>query len=272
MKKISQLIVFIGFLLSIITACGPGSKSDPRPQTEPATSSRLSELLGANDIAGYAIADQPKRFVFPADHGAHPEYRNEWWYLTGNLDGAGGGRFGYELTLFRFSLTPGSERRTASNWETNQVWVGHFAITDVDSRKFHVGQRYSRGSAGLAGATSTPVHVWLDDWSISSADGGTTWQLQASEGDVELSLSLEAVKPVILNGKDGLSRKSARPGNASYYYSIPRLDTTADAAAAPDRPPCAVRRAGWLGLVCTPVIRWYGPDVLPIAAARRFGR
>ena len=228
MKKISQYIIFTILLLSIFAACDSAINDDPRPQTESAPSSRLSELLGASDVAGYSMADRPRRFDFPADHGAHPGYRNEWWYLTGNLDAASGGRFGYELTLFRFSLTPGNERSTASNWETNQVWVGHFAITDVNAGKFHVGQRYSRGAAGLAGATDTPVHVWLDDWSIKSPDGGTSWQLQALERDVELSLTLEAAKQVVLNGTNGLSQKSARPGNASYYYSIPRLATSGE--------------------------------------------
>ena len=71
-----------------------------------------------------------------------------------------------------------------------------------------------------------PVRVWLDDWSISSPDGGTSWYLRALEKDIELRLFLEASKPVILNGDNGLSQKSDQPGNASYYYSIPRLDTT----------------------------------------------
>ena len=225
MKYVSRHLVYSVLLLSLMSACGPGLSGDAQQRAELATSSRLSELLGADGVTGFAMADRPRQFEFPADHGAHPAYRNEWWYLTGNLDAADGGRFGYELTLFRFSLTPGFERRTASMWETNQVWVGHFAITDVSKGEFHVGQRYSRGAVGLAGATHTPLRVWLDDWSISSPDGGTTWALVASERDIELSLTLKAAKPIILNGNNGLSQKSAQAGNASYYYSIPRLDT-----------------------------------------------
>ena len=224
MKNIFQYFV----LMLISSACSSNSGTESTERTALTPSSRLSELLGASDADGYAMADEPRQFDFPEDHGAHPEYRNEWWYLTGNLDGTDGGRFGYELTLFRFSLTPGFVRSTASNWETNQVWVGHFAITDVDKGRFHVGQRYSRGAVGLAGSTSAPLRVWLDDWTIASVDGGATWQLHASDRDVELSLSLEINKPVILNGNDGLSQKSAEAGNASYYYSIPRLDTTGE--------------------------------------------
>jgi predicted secreted hydrolase len=184
--------------------------------------SQLAELLSA-DAEGYARALEQREFRFPADHGPHPDFRNEWWYVTGNLDGPYDRRFGYELTIFRFSLAP--ERPEAeSAWRTNQVYIAHLAITDVEDEQFLVAQRYSRGALGLAGARSDPFSVWIDDWSISEQRQGA-WRLVADNGDFAIDVALTPQKPPVLNGAAGLSQKSSDPGNASYYYSIPRLAT-----------------------------------------------
>jgi predicted secreted hydrolase len=187
----------------------------------------LSELLRDDGNPGFPRALDAREFVFPADHGPHADYRNEWWYLTGNLDADGGKRFGYELTIFRFALSPDFSPAGASAWETNQVYIGHLALTDVDNESFHVAQRYSRGAAGLAGASAAPFRVWLDDWSLAAveADGSEAWRIVANGEGFGIDLTMTPEKPVVLNGENGLSRKSSEPGNASYYYSIPRLKT-----------------------------------------------
>ncbi len=188
-----------------------------------APQSRLSELLGSDDDAGFEKAIDPREFVFPGDHGPHPGFRNEWWYVTGNLDGEGGERFGFELTIFRFSLTravPAAE----SNWRSNQVYIAHFAVTDASRERFYAAERYSRGALGLAGASAEPFRVWIDDWEIAAMERvqAEQWRLRASDPEFALDLVLDAAKPPVLNGVDGLSQKSAEPGNASYYYSITR--------------------------------------------------
>lgn len=196
--------------------------------------SRLSELLGSERIEGYSIANVARKFHFPEDHGPHHNFRNEWWYLTGNLDGQRGQRFGYELTVFRFSLKPESRADTSgqagSNWQTNQVFIAHFAVTDVKNEQFHVEQRFSRGALGLAGAQTRPFKVWIENWSIKEnqgsgieADTTEDWQLSASGNDFALDLNLVADRPPVLHGAAGLSRKSEEEGNASYYYSLSRL-------------------------------------------------
>ncbi|MFC1688585.1 lipocalin-like domain-containing protein [Pseudomonadota bacterium] len=195
---------------------------------------RLSELLGSKRPEGYAIARSPRAFTFPRDHGPHPEFRNEWWYLTGNLEDDSGRRFGYEFTLFRFSLTPEPpEPSVSSSWKTNQVYIAHFAVTEKENRKFHVEQRAARGALGLAGAQSIPFRVWIEDWSIAedeknvqSSGSPERWQLRVAADELGLQLDLHAEKPIVLNGVDGLSQKSDTIGNASYYYSIPRLRST----------------------------------------------
>jgi predicted secreted hydrolase len=180
--------------------------------------------MGAAPHAGYARALEPRALRFPADHGAHPDFRSEWWYLTGNLADPDGRRFGFQLTLFRFALAPReSERR--SGLATRQAWMGHFAVTDVAGERFHAFERFARGAAGLAGARASPFRVWLEDWSISGLDPQALLPLRvrASQDGVALDLTLAPGRGPVLQGDRGLSRKSAEPGNASYYYSYTRL-------------------------------------------------
>ena len=189
----------------------------------PAPPSRLATLLGSDADAGFARALAPRTFVFPADHGPHPEFRNEWWYVTGNLDDADGRRFGFELTFFRFALAP-TVPASASAWRTNQAYIAHLAVTDADDERFLVAQRYSRGAAGLAGAEADGLRVWIDDW-LLTRDSADTWHLRAHDDAFGIELGLRALRPPVLNGDAGLSQKSAEPGNASYYYSITRLQS-----------------------------------------------
>ena len=234
LKKIILLIVLIVIIFTIGFRSGPSS--EPGLQAPPG-SSRLAELLSDRGLEGYAQALEDREFVFPADHGPHPDFRNEWWYVTGNLDSENGTRFGFELTIFRFSLTPpaAGSAEDVSAWRSNQVYIGHFALTDAGNGQFHVAQRYSRGSLGLAGARAEPFRVWLDDWSMVEArrseraqdayEFGLPWRLQANDGEVGLDLLLLPQKHPVLNGVQGLSQKAAMAGNASYYYSITRLQT-----------------------------------------------
>ncbi len=187
--------------------------------------SKLSALLGSQADPEFARALQPRKFSFPEDHGPHPEFRNEWWYVTGNLDDDDGRRFGFELTVFRFSLAP-TAPDSESAWRSNQVYLAHLAVTDADGEDFYVAQRFSRGALGLAGADSSPFRVWIGDWEFSAQQGSDAWQLRADDSAVGIEFELAPLKQPVLNGIDGLSQKSAAPGNASYYYSITRLQTT----------------------------------------------
>ena len=183
---------------------------------------------------GFAQVLEPRAFEFPRDHGPHPEFRQEWWYLTGNLDAADGERFGFELTFFRVALVPPmpgqasdatSSADPASAWRTREIYVAHFAITDVARSRFRSQQRFSREALGLAGAQAAPLHVWLDDWSLAAPMQGESgpWQLHAAQEGYAIELWLEPQGAPVLNGAGGLSRKSERTGDATYYYSIPRL-------------------------------------------------
>jgi predicted secreted hydrolase len=199
-----------------------------RPSS-PRASLSLAAALRAADDRGYAKALAPREFHFPADHGPHPEFRTEWWYYTGNLATAEGRRFGFQLTFFRSALAPAMADR-ASAWATRQAWLAHFTVSDVDGKHFHSFERWSRGAIGLAGAQAAPFKVWVKDW---TAAGVPVFPMQvfpmrlaAAEGDVAIDLVLQQGKPPVLQGDRGLSRKSAVPGDASYYYSLTRMPTT----------------------------------------------
>ena len=205
-----------------------------RDPERPPVAARLSvaTVLEASSEAGFARALAPRGFVFPADHGPHPGFRTEWWYFTGNLEAAGGRRFGYQLTFFRNALAPGAVAR-ASRWGAREAWLAHFALTDVAGRRFHAFERFRRGALRLAGAETAPFRVWLDRWEASGAMDSTAaaaaWgplTLRAAEGEVALDLRLARGKPPVLQGEAGLSRKGAAPGQASYYYSLTRMPTT----------------------------------------------
>jgi predicted secreted hydrolase len=210
------------FLLALVlSAC------DAQPPQTAATM-RVDEAMGGTPDPGFARAIEPRDFRFPQDHGAHPDFATEWWYLTGNLSSDQGHRFGYQLTLFRVGLRPG-EAAKDSDWRSNQVYMGHLAISDITGARHYSAERFARAAAGLAGARTEPFEVWLGPWKLHSNGELFPLIMQAQQEDFGLSLQVEAGdKPMVLQGERGLSRKSATPGNASYYYSFTRLPTSGE--------------------------------------------
>ena len=234
----------VGLLIAglLVSACDTPSA----PRDSAADRPTLAGLLGAGIQTGFAFADRPRQFNFPTDHGPHPAFRNEWWYFTGNLFTAEGRRFGYELTLFRFSLAPPRDVPDASVWSTNQVFFGHFALADVANERFHAAERMTRGHAELGRAGGEPFEVVIQDWSIRSLEAvdPTVWRLTAADGDYALSLTVTNRESPWLQGEQGRSQKSADPRNASYYYSMPRWQTVGSIDIGTER--FAVTGESWL--------------------------
>jgi predicted secreted hydrolase len=189
----------------------------------------LQSLPPAAPPEGFSRATEPNSITFPDDLGAHPDYQTEWWYYTGNLQTADGRPFGFQFTIFRRALTPDelesgallSEATAPSDWRSNQVYLAHFTISDPAGDGFYPAERFSRGAAGLAGATAEPYRVWLEDWSIEEIAPGQV-RLRATTDQTALDLVLTETLPPVLHGDGGLSPKGPEPGNASYYYSIVR--------------------------------------------------
>ena len=186
-------------------------------------------LGGAENAAGFARATAPPQLQFPRDHGAHPDFRTEWWYVTGNLDAADGHRFGVQLVFFRQALAPAGAPRNAA-LAAREMVLAHAAVTDVDGKAFHAEERLERHAAGLAEvrgpAPGEPFRIVCADWSARAAAGGDGFlplDLRATGREFAFALRVAPGKPLVLQGDRGLSQKSDAPGNASIYYSMTRL-------------------------------------------------
>ncbi|HEY8555678.1 MAG TPA: lipocalin-like domain-containing protein, partial [Burkholderiales bacterium] len=183
-------------------------------------------FLGAGEDDGFERAFEPRPLRFPADHGSHPTFRTEWWYFTGNLRADDGRHFGFEVTFFRLALAP-REPQSDSAWAARHAWMAHLAITDTARGRFFASERFARQALGLAGAQAEPFKVWVEGWSATQAadpGGGFAVRLEAADGDAALDLELVSAKPPVLQGEDGWDAKGPEPGNASYYYSLTRLE------------------------------------------------
>ena len=182
---------------------------------------RAQGFAGLGESAdGFAPVVRGKIFSFPGDHGPHPDFRIEWWYLTANLTDAAGHGYGVQWTLFRQAMKPGPQ---LEGWANQQVWMGHAAVTRADTHR--LGQTLARGGIGQAGVEAQPYHAWIDTWEMRALDGFNATNiaplaLTASAADFSYSLRLDADRPLVLQGDHGYSRKSDR-GQASYYYSQP---------------------------------------------------
>ena len=188
----------------------------------------ITEILGGESEGAFARAVEPMNLVFPQDHGPHPDYKTEWWYYTGNLKTDNGREFGYQLTFFRRALAAKMPVRK-SRLGTNQIYMAHFALTDVKAKTHTSFERYSRGAGGLAGAQGAPTYeVWLEDWSVSQ-DSTSVFRLRAVDDQIEpriaIDLSLRETRLPLLHGGQGLSQKGPERGNANHYYSLVGLDT-----------------------------------------------
>ena len=179
----------------------------------------------AQQAGAYTQAKAGRQLVFPRDHGAHPDYRIEWWYLTANLEDKDGQPYGIQWTLFRVATKPGDPEYTPTNWPTNQLFMAHVAITTSTSHFSF--QRYARGKEGLqtarSGVIASPFSAWLDDWTLQST--GAEWlplHVHARQDDFAFDLDLQSDRQPVLQGDAGFSQKHA-DGGGSHYYSQPFL-------------------------------------------------
>jgi predicted secreted hydrolase len=188
----------------------------------------ISRPAVSETSSDYLSVTGPCNLEIPKDHRDHPGYRTEWWYYTGNLRSENGDQYGFQLTFFRSQISPpGADRkwpRHPSAWRTQQVYLGHAAVTDITGRQHLVAEDVSRAALGMAGVTHSPRHttVFLKNW--STAIEADTHKLNVNADDFSYDLTLKPVKPAVLHGDRGYSRKGSTPGRASCYYSITRFD------------------------------------------------
>lgn len=201
----------------------------------------LAAVPGLALVPGAARALPPRTLVFPRDHGAHPDLRTEWWYVTGHAADAGGRAFGFQLTFFRSRID--EARPLASRFAAKQLLFAHAAITDLAGRKLWHDQRIARAGFGVAQAAEDDTRVHLRDWDLArQADGRYLARLPGAEFGLDLRFA--PTQPLLLQGRQGLSRKGPQEAQASYYYSIPQLAAEGQLALQGRR--YGVRGTAWL--------------------------
>jgi predicted secreted hydrolase len=195
------------------------------------------------DAEGFAPVVPGKTFAFPDDHGPHPDYRIEWWYVTANLADSTGAAFGAQWTLFRQAMQPGAQQE---GWANQQIWMGHAAVTRAGTHRYS--ETFARGGIGQAGVEAVPFLAWIDSWHMRGLDRMrddtiAPLELTASGADFSYTLRLDADRALVLQGDAGYSRKSER-GQASYYYSQPYFRATGSITI--DDKPVEVTGQAWM--------------------------
>jgi predicted secreted hydrolase len=182
---------------------------------------------------------------FPRDHGAHFDFRTEWWYVTANLEDEGGRRFGAQLTFFRSGLGPSRPPDEAAPLRAHHAWAGHLALVDVEGQRTLLAERLRRDGSSLVQASTAGLELFLEDWSMTQgADGRIALAAADPTAGIGIELELSPAKPLVLHGAGGVSSKGSEPGNASIYASWTRLAAAGRVVLGGEAR--AVRGAAWL--------------------------
>jgi predicted secreted hydrolase len=177
-------------------------------------------LLLASSFS-YQAALPGRKISFPVDHASHPDFKTEWWYYTGHLRTEEGKEYGYQVTFFRFGLRDRQEEKEPHRF--TDLYMAHFALSDKQGKRFYFRERANRGYGDKAGSRADRYQVWNEDWKVE--ERGKSHLIQVRDRDAALTLILYPLKPPVLHGEEGLSRKGEGKGRASYYYSYTRMRT-----------------------------------------------
>lgn len=218
----------LGLALAACSRPAPSTEtSDGAPPALPAAvGGGPSGPAGAAERGvGFAAVTPGGTLSFPADHGAHPGYRTEWWYVTGWLEDPRGRPLGFQVTFFR-SRT-GADPANPSRFSPQQILFAHAAVSDPQVGRLLHDQRIARAGFGLAEARVGDADLVIDDWRLWRTPEGV-WRTRAGGEEFELALTLTPTQPVLLQGEAGFSRKGPEPSQASWYYSLPQLQVTGE--------------------------------------------
>ena len=200
-----------------------------------------SPVLGLRGVAAQddARVSSDYRLSFPRDHASHPQFRTEWWYVTGWLEAAGA-PLGFQVTFFRTRNRAADGNPSA--FAPRQIVIAHAAVSDPRAARLAHGERIAREGFGLAGADAKNMAVWLDDWSFTQE--GAAFRVRVPARDFTLDLKLVPTQPPLLNGTNGVSRKGRDPAAVSFYYSLPHLAASGTLVRSADAQ--AVEGTAWL--------------------------
>lgn len=203
----------------------------------------LSALLIAGDARPQTVFApvRPGQVVeLPRDHGAHPQFRTEWWYATGWLETDAGATLGFQVTFFR--TRPDRALDNPSAFAAHELVIAHAAISDPARGRLWKSQRLARAALGLAGTSTTDTRAWLDRWYLERR--GDLYVTRVDDDDFGFELTLRMAQPPLVNGLAGYSQKGPAIESASLYYSVPQLEVTGTLRRADRRD--GVRGRGWL--------------------------
>lgn len=179
----------------------------------------LLALVWAAAAVDYPPVVAGRAPAFPRDFGSHPDFRNEWWYVTGWVKDGQGRDYGFQVTFFRHR--PGVAEDSASAFAPRQLLFAHVALTDAGGGRLRHDQRAARAGFGLAEARVEDTAVWIGDWRLERA--GETYRTRVAADGFSLALDFRPTQGPFLQGDRGFSRKGPLPRQASYYYSLPHL-------------------------------------------------
>jgi predicted secreted hydrolase len=167
----------------------------------------------------YAPVTPDHPLSFPRDLGSHPQFRTEWWYVTGWLTTEHGESLGFQITFFR--TKPDFDDKNPSAFAPRQLMVAHCALSDPKRGRLWQDQRIRRAGLGLAGAAEGSTNVWIERWSLKRE--GQTYVAKIDADEFSFDLALSETQVPLINGDNGVSRKGPEVQAASYYYSLPHM-------------------------------------------------
>lgn len=203
MKSIIHFYLFLAMLLGVVAEL---RAQDTSLQT----------------AGGFALPQPGKVFAFPRDHGSHPDFKIEWWYVTGHLFAEDGRRFGFQATFFRQANK--NEGAETPLFQHRQLHLAHMALLDAKTGRFLHEERLNRAGWDADSSVST-LDVRNGNWSLRLLDENTNrMALRGTlEGEASFELEMAPQKPLVVFGENSVSRKAALPSAASYYLTFPRL-------------------------------------------------
>ena len=215
MRRVPIVTLLIAGAMFCVAFHNRATAVEPQPSpAPPAAPLPANASAWRQATAGYT-------YSFPHDHASHSPYKIEWWYYTGNLETRSGRRFGYQLTFFRVGVEAAPQN--PSRWAVRDLFMAHFAVSDVEGREFHSFEKLNRAGVGWAGAEEKSYRVWNEDWEAKL--DGDDHLLSADHDGFRLNLRLTPEKAEVIHGRNGISQKGPSAGNASHYYSLTRLRT-----------------------------------------------
>lgn len=208
-------------LATLVAATAASGSLLAQDRSQPAMIAARAALLALvqKDAEGFASARAPWRFRFPADHAAHPDHRTESWRFSGSLATREGRRFGFQLTFFRVGINPPATQLGPSAWAARDAYWGQLSVSDAAGKRQYEFERLARAAMGLSGAQSSPLRVWVQDWSMEVHDAAT-FTLRGAQDNVGIELSLAAVKPPVTRTAEETQSALA---NTFHAYLLTRL-------------------------------------------------